>query len=85
METVKEDTIKERLRIVIAKELKVEPESIADDAHIGNDLGIDSADMISVLYDIEDEFKVEISDEEVGEISTIQEMYNVVNAKIKQV
>jgi acyl carrier protein len=85
METVMENTIKERLRKVIAKELKVEPESIADDAHIGNDLGIDSADMISVLYDIEDEFKVEISDEEVGEISTIQEMYNVVNAKIKPV
>ncbi len=83
METIKEGTIKERLRKVIAKELKVEPESIADDAHIGNDLGIDSADLISVLYDIEDEFKVEISDEEAGEISTIQEMYNVVNAKIK--
>ncbi len=80
-----ENTIKERLRKVIAKELKVEPETIADDAHIGNDLGIDSADMINVLYDIEDEFKVEISDEEAGEISTIQEMYNVVNEKIKQV
>ncbi len=78
-----EESIKERLRKVIAKELKVEPESIADDAHIGNDLGIDSADMISVLYDIEDEFKVEISDEEAGEISTIQEMYNIVKGKIK--
>ncbi len=85
METTMENTIKERLRKVIAKELKVEPESIAVDAHIGNDLGIDSADMISVLYDIEDEFEIEISDEEVGDISTIQEMYNVVNAKIKQV
>jgi acyl carrier protein len=85
MNNVTEVSIKERLRKVIAKELKVEPGSIVDDAHIGNDLGIDSADMISVLYDIEDEFKVEISDEEVGEISTIEEMYNVVNAKIKQV
>ncbi len=83
MDNTAEVSIKERLRKVIAKELKVEPESITDDAHIGNDLGIDSADMISLLYDIEDEFKVEISDEEVGEISTIQEMYNVVNAKIK--
>ena len=83
METIMENTIKERLRKVIAKELKVEPESIADDAHIGNDLGIDSADMISVLYDIEDEFKVEISDDEAGDISTIQEMYNVVKGKIK--
>lgn len=83
MEIVMKNTIKERLRKVIAKELKVEPESIVDDAHIGNDLGIDSADMISVLYEIEDEFNVEIADEEVGEISTIQQMYNVVIAKIK--
>jgi acyl carrier protein len=85
MDNITEVSIKERLRNVIAKELKVAPESIAVDAHIGNDLGIDSADMISVLYDIEDEFNIEISDEEVGEISTVQEMYNVVNAKIKQV
>ncbi len=85
MDYVTEVSIKERLRKVIAKELKVVPESIADDAHIGNDLGIDSADMINVVYDIEDEFKVEISDDEAGDIATIQEMYNVVNAKIKQV
>ncbi len=83
MKTIVKDTIKERLRKVIAKELKVEPESIADDAHIGNDLGIDSADMISVLYDIEDEFKVEISDEEMGEISTIEGIYSLVSKKIK--
>ena len=83
METIMKDTIKERLRKVIAKDLKVEPESIADDAHVGNDLGIDSADMISLLYDIEDEFKVEISDEEMGEISTIEGIYSLVSKKIK--
>ncbi|GAX61290.1 acyl carrier protein [Candidatus Scalindua japonica] len=85
MDNIIAASIKERLRKVIAKELKVAPETIADDAHIGKDLGIDSADMISVLYDIEEEFEVEISDEEVGEISTIREMFNVVNGKIKQV
>ncbi len=83
MDNVAEVSIKERLRKVIAKELKVVPESIADDAHIGNDLGIDSADMINVLYDIEDEFKVEISDEEMGEISTIEGIYSLVSKKIK--
>ena len=83
METIMKDTINERLKKVIAKELKVEPESIADDAHVGNDLGIDSADMISLLYDIEDEFKIEISDEEMGEISTIEGMYSLVSKKIK--
>ena len=83
METIMKDTIKERLRKVIAKDLKVEPESIADDAHVGNDLGIDSADMISLLYDIEDEFKVEISDEEMGGISTIEGIFSLVSKKIK--
>ncbi len=82
MDNITEVSIKERLRKVIAKELKVVPESIADGAHIGNDLGIDSADLINVLYDIEDEFKIEISDDEAGRISTIQEMYNVINAKV---
>ncbi len=82
MNNVIEGTIKERLKKIIAKELKVEPESILDDAHIGNELGIDSADMISLLYEIEDEFKIEISDDEVGEISTIAVMYNLVNSKI---
>ena len=83
MDNVTEVSIKERLRKVIAKELKVEPESIADDAHVGNDLGIDSADMISLLYDIEDEFKIEISDEEMGEISTIEGIFSLVSKKIK--
>ncbi len=82
METINDETIKNRLKRVIVKELKIAPEDIADDAHIGNDLGIDSADLINVLYDIEDEFKIEISDEEVGEISIVQEMYNLVRSKI---
>ncbi len=82
MVTINDGAIKEKLRRVIAKELKVEPDTIGYEAHIGDDLGIDSADLINLLYEIEDAFKVEISDEELGEISTIQEMHNVVSSKI---
>ena len=39
-----------------------------------NDVGVESADMISILYDIEDRFNVEISDEEAGENLTIPQM-----------
>ncbi len=83
METIMKDNIRERLKKVIANELRIEPESIADSAHLGNDLGIDSADMISMLYEIEEEFKVEISDEEVGELLSIEEMHNLLCEKIK--
>ncbi len=80
-----ESNVKERLKKIIAKELEVEPESIVDEEHIVNDLGMDSVDMICILFEIEDEFKIEISDEEVGEISTIETMYDLISMKILQV
>ncbi len=80
-----ESNVKERLKKIIAKELEIESESIVDEEHIVNDLGMDSVDMICILFEIEDEFKIEISDEEVGEISTIETMYNLISMKILQV
>ncbi len=80
-----ESNVKERLKKIIAKELEIESESIVDEEHIVNDLGMDSVDMICILFEIEDEFKIEISDEEVGEISTIETMYDLISMKILQV
>ena len=82
MENVTEGSIKEKLREIIAKELKIEPEGINDNAHIGNDLGIDSAGMINVLYDIEDAFSVEVSDEDASDNLTIKRLANLVKIKL---
>ncbi len=82
MENVTEDSIKEKLREIIAKELKIEPEGINDNAHIGNDLGIDSADMINFLYDIEDAFGIEVSDEDASDNLTVKSMANLVKEKV---
>ncbi len=82
MENVTEDSIKEKLREIIAKELKIEPEGINDNSHIGNDLGIDSADMINFLYDIEDAFGVEVSDEDASDNPTVKSLANLVKEKV---
>lgn len=82
METLTEDMIKEGLKKILAKELKIEPEDIADDSHIVNDIGAESADMINLLYNIENEFNIEISNEEADKNLTIQKMANLVKEKI---
>ena len=82
MENFTEDSIKENLRKIIAKKLKIKPDGINDNAHVGNDLGIDSADMINVLYDIEDAFSIKMSDDEASDNLTIKSLANLVKAKI---
>lgn len=77
-----EHSIIERLKKAISQELKIEPEDIADDAHVANDIGADSADMINILFNIEAEFDVEISNEEAGKNLTIQKMANLLKGKI---
>ena len=82
METLTENLIKEGLKKILAKELKIDIEDITDNSHIVDDIGVESADMINLLYDIETEFNIEVSNEEAGKNLTIQKMANLVKEKI---
>ncbi len=82
MENLTEDLIKKGLKKILANELKIEPEDITDDSHIVNDIGAESADMINLLYNIENEFNIEISNEEADKNLTIQKMANLVREKV---
>ena len=82
MENFTEDMIKERLKKILANELKIESEDINDDSHIINDIGAESADMINLLYNIETEFNIEISNEEADKNLTIQKMTNLIKEKM---
>ncbi len=82
MKNVTEDMVKEGLKKILANELRMEPEDIHDDSHIVNDIGAESADMINLLYNIETEFNIEISNEEADKNLTIQKMTNLIKEKI---
>ncbi len=82
MEIFAEKSVKEKLRTIISEELKIEPEDIADDSDIATDIGADSADMINILFHIEAEFNVEVSNEEAGRNLTIQKMTNLLKGKL---
>ncbi|XP_028395292.1 acyl carrier protein 2, mitochondrial-like [Dendronephthya gigantea] len=52
---------------------KVDPDKVTVDAHFINDMGLDSLDVVDILMAFEDEFGVEISDEQAEKIFTPKE------------
>ncbi len=83
MEYLTESSIEEGLKKILAKELKIEVEDITGDSHIVDDIGVESAEMINLLYNIETEFNVEISNEEASKNLILKNMANLVKEKIK--
>jgi acyl carrier protein len=83
MQNFTEDSIRETLRGIISEELKIEPEDIADGSDIANDIGVDSADMINILFGIESHFGVEISNEEASKNLTVQKMAALLKEKLE--
>jgi acyl carrier protein len=65
-------TIRERLYKVFAAELDCEVSYLSDDTHIYRDLGMDSLDSICLVMSIEEEFGIEILDEEAEELRTVR-------------
>lgn len=67
------ENIFEKVREIVARELKIEPEKITLDSAFVDDLGADSLDMVELVMALEDEFGISISDEEAQTIRTIRD------------
>ena len=65
-------TIKQRVTKIIVKILGVSEEEVSPESNFIDDLGADSLDLIDLIMAMEDEFGMEISDEEVEKILTVQ-------------
>jgi len=61
----------DRVREIIANELGVEMEKVADDASFVEDLGADSLDTVELVMAFEEEFGVEIPDEDAEQMQTV--------------
>lgn len=61
----------DRVREIIADELGVEMEKVTDDAAFVEDLGADSLDTVELVMRFEEEFEVEIPDEDAEKMLTV--------------
>ncbi len=61
----------EKIRKILAEQLDANEDDITADTKIEDDLHADSLDVVELLMSIEDEFEVEIPDEEIENLKTV--------------
>ncbi len=61
----------DKIKAILADQLDVDADTLTLDTDMARDLNADSLDVVEVLMSIEDEFGVEIPDEEIENIKTI--------------
>ncbi len=59
---------------------KVKGKEITEDSNL-KDLGIDSLDLVDLVFELEEEIGVEFDDEELLQIKTVQDLMNLIDAK----
>ena len=65
------EPIEARVREIIINELGLEPEKVTDDASFVEDLGADSLDTVELVMAFEEEFGLDIPDEDAEEMRTV--------------
>ncbi len=72
----------ERIKEIIAEKLMVELEEVTEDATFRDDLGADSLDLVDLIMEFEDEFGIEIPEEDAEKITTVGEAIAYIERKI---
>ena len=73
-------SIEERVRKIVCEQLGKSEEEVNKDSSFVDDLGADSLDTVELVMALEEEFDLEIADEEAEQISTVQEAVNYINS-----
>ncbi|MBQ9963514.1 MAG: acyl carrier protein [Clostridia bacterium] len=64
----------EKIKLILSNQFDVEEDTITAETNIMEDLGADSLDVVDMLMSLEDEFDVEIPDEEIEKMRTVAEV-----------
>ncbi|EST52616.1 acyl carrier protein [Brevibacillus panacihumi W25] len=73
------DTL-ERVKKIIVDRLGVDESKITLEASFKEDLGADSLDVVELVMELEDEFDLEISDEDAEKITTVGEVVKYIES-----
>ena len=72
-------SVEERVQKIVCEQLGVSPEEVKLGASFIDDVGADSLDTVELVMAFEEEFEIEIPDEEAEEISTVQNAVDYIN------
>jgi len=75
------ELIFEKVSKIIVEQLGVDPKEVTMDASFIDNLGADSLDIVELVMAFEEEFNIEIPDDEAESISTVGDAVNYISSK----
>ncbi len=78
------NNIEEKVKEIIAEQLGVKKEEIRPESSFVDDLGADSLDTVEIVMALEEEFGIEIPDEDAEKITTVGEAIQYIENKVKE-
>ena len=79
-----EKSISEKVKDIIVEQLGVNPEQVTESASFIEDLGADSLDTVELVMAFEEEFSVEVPDEDAEKITRVKEAIDYIEAHAKK-
>ena len=77
-------SLMEQIKNIVARQLKVSLEEIKDESSFEEDLGADSLDRVELVMAFEEEFNIDIVDEDSEEITTVAGAHAYIENAIKE-
>jgi acyl carrier protein len=73
--------IEDRVKDIIVDQLGVDPDEVKTESHFIDDLGADSLDTVELVMAFEEEFNIEIKDEDAEKIQTVKDVIQYLKDK----
>lgn len=73
-------SIEQKVKDLVVEQLGVSPDEVKSDSSFVESLGADSLDLTELIMAMEEEFDIEIDDEEAQKIATVQDAVNYIKA-----
>ena len=75
-------TVEQQVKAIVAEQLGVKAEQVVNDASFVDDLGADSLDTVELVMALEEEFEIEIPDEDAEKMTTVQAAIDYLEQKV---
>ena len=76
-------SVEEKVKHIIVEQLGVDEDEVKLEASFVDDLGADSLDVVELVMALEEEFSLEISDEDAEKLSSVKQAIEYINSHVK--
>ena len=74
-------SMEDKVKKIIAEKLSVDLVEVIPEASFVDDLGADSLDLVELIMTMEEEFDIDISDEDAEKLESVKDAINFINAQ----